>query len=87
MSHDIYSVMDEFSGKTVSYAPVSICLQANSFEDAIKFIMKEEFRTIEVIEPPEVTLNYLEVEKIFIRMNEELINYKDILEKKLNSFK
>jgi hypothetical protein len=87
MSQEVYTVFDEITGKAVSYAPVFICFTADSLEDALKFTMKEEFRTIEVLEPKEITLSSIELERIFLRASEELVNYRDYLEKKINTWK
>ena len=43
--------------------------------------MKEEFRTVELIEPEEITLSRSEIEKLLLRISEELINYRDYIEK------
>lgn len=87
MSHEIYSVYDEINGKSMAFAPVSISFTAASMEDAIKFTMKEEFRTVEILEPEEINLSKIEIERLIYRMCEELLEYKDYLEKKINSWK
>ena len=70
-----------------SCAPVSITFSVESLEDAIKFIMKDEFRTIEVLEPNEINLSRLETERLLSRINEGLQNYRLYLEKKMDNWK
>ena len=87
MSHEIYSIYDDISGKSLAFAPVSISLTAASMEDAIKFTMKEEFRTVEILEPEDIKLSKTEIERLMYRMCEELLEYKEYLEKKVNNWK
>lgn len=87
MSQEIYTVQDDITGKKVAYAPVSIVFYADSMEDAVKFTMKEELRKVEVLEPEEVTLSKFEIERLLLKVSEELINYKGYLERKLDNWK
>lgn len=87
MSSEIYFVHDDISGRAVAYAPVTITFFADSMDDAIKFTMKEEFRTIEVIEPEEISLTKLDIERLLLKVSEELINYKIYLERKMDNWK
>ncbi len=87
MSGEIYAVYEEFSGKMVAYAPVLITFYADSIEDAIKFSMKEEFRTIEVLEPSDLTLTKYDIERLLFKVSEELMGYKEYLLKKINNWK
>ncbi|MEN6351798.1 MAG: hypothetical protein ABFD08_20730 [Syntrophomonas sp.] len=87
MSQEVYSVYDEITGKTVSYAPVIITFSASSLEDVVKFTMKEEFRTIELLEPGELVLGKGEIEKLLLKVFQELMIYKDYLKKKIDNWK
>lgn len=87
MSQEVYSVYDEITGKTVSYAPVVISFSASSLEDVVKFTMKEELRTIELIEPQEIVLANGEVEKLLLKVFQELMIYRDYLKKKIDNWK
>lgn len=87
MSQEIYIVQDDISGKKIAYAPVAIIFNADSMEDAVKFTMKEEFRKIEVIEPEEINLSKFEIERLLLKVSEELVSYKEYLEKKLDNWK
>ncbi|NLB17602.1 MAG: M55 family metallopeptidase, partial [Syntrophomonadaceae bacterium] len=56
MSGDVYTVYDEVRAQSVAYAPVAVEFKADSIEDAIQFIMREEFRKVEIIEPDHLNL-------------------------------
>ena len=64
---EVYTLFDEFTNRLLP-APVSITFSVESLEDTIKFIMKDEFRTIGV-EPNEINLSRLETE-LLSRINE-----------------
>jgi hypothetical protein len=87
MSQDIYLVLDDFSGKKVAYAPVVITFTADGLEDVIKFAMKEEFRTVEVLEPASLELSRYEIERMLIKVSDELSDYKEYLLRKVNNWK
>ncbi|MGE5543775.1 MAG: hypothetical protein ACM3UW_02280 [Bacillota bacterium] len=87
MSGDVYTVFDEIRGIPVGYAPVWIEFTADTIEDAVHFIMKEEFRKVEIIEPDQLTLNKIDIERLLFRVNEELKAYKAYLDKKMEYWK
>lgn len=87
MSQEVYSIYDDIMGKSVYYAPVTICFSANSLEDAVKFTMKEEFRTVELLDPQEIILNKGEIEKLMLKVCEELMEYREYLGKKIDNWK
>ncbi|WP_054696918.1 hypothetical protein [Syntrophomonas palmitatica] len=87
MSQEVYSVYDEISGKEIAYAPVVVSFSADSLEDAVRFSMKEEFRTIQVIEPEDIQLNKIDIERLLMRISSELLDYKRYLERKINNWK
>ncbi|MDD2620875.1 MAG: hypothetical protein PHC92_09440 [Syntrophomonadaceae bacterium] len=87
MSQEVYSIYDDIMGKSIYYAPVTICFAASTLEDAIKFTMKEEFRTIELLEPQEIVLSKSEIEKLTLKVNEELMEYREYLGKKIDNWK
>ena len=87
MSQEVYSVIDEITGRRICYAPVIIMFSADSLEDVLRFIMKEEFRTIEILEPEQIELSRIEMERLLLRINDELINYRDYLERKIDNWK
>jgi hypothetical protein len=87
MGGDIYTVYDDFTGSSVSFAPVVIRFNADTIEDAVQFIMKEEFRKVEVLEPEQMVLDKLDIERVLFRINEELKAYQAFLEKRLEFWK
>lgn len=87
MAQEVYSVYDDITGKAITYAPIIIIFAADSIEDAIKFTMKEEFRTIEIIEPEVLELGKMEIERIMLKVNEELTNFKVYVQRRLDNWK
>mgnify|MGYP000958286024 CR=1 FL=1 len=87
MSQEVYAVIDEINGKELIYAPVVITFSADSFEDVIRFTMKEEFRTIEMLEPEELTFSRIELERMILRINDTLTNYRQYLQRKIDNWK
>jgi hypothetical protein len=87
MSLEVYSIIDEITGKPAAYAPVVVTFYADSIEDAIKFIINEEFRTIEVLQPDDLSLARFDIERLFYQVAKEFAEYKDILERRINNWK
>lgn len=87
MSLDVYSIYDDITGKPVAYAPVLINFSADTLEDAIKFTMNEEFRTIEVLEPNEIPLTRVDIERLLYKVSQDVNTFKDYLERKINNWK
>lgn len=86
MSGEVYAVYEEISRKMIAYAPVVITFSADSIEDALKFSMKDEFRTVEVLEPENQNLTKADVERILYKVSEELRDYKEYMLKKMNNW-
>lgn len=82
---EIYTIRDDGTGRDVAYAPIEFIMEADAIEDVLPFLLREEFRKIEVLQPPELTLGRHEVERIIYKMNEELRTYRLYLEKRLAS--
>lgn len=86
--HDIdltletYNVHDEITGDDVAYAPVNLELMADSIEDILRFIIRDEFRKIEVVQPEEIILSRQDLERLLFKINEEMRAYRNSLEKK-----
>ncbi|HHV35638.1 MAG TPA: hypothetical protein GXX59_08695 [Syntrophomonadaceae bacterium] len=81
---EVYVVSDEASGREIAYAPVEFTLEADTIEDVIPLLLRDEFRKVEVMSPAEVLLDKHEVERIIYKINEELRTYRLYLEKRLN---
>ncbi len=80
---EAYSVRDDSSNTEVAYAPVILHLTADSLEDLIRFVVREDFRKVEILEPPNLLLTRYDVERLLFRINEELKNYRTWLERRL----
>jgi hypothetical protein len=87
MGLEVYSILDDITGKPVSYAPVLIVFSADTIEDAIKFTMNEEFRTIEVLQPDEISLTRVDIERLLYKVGQDVNTFKDYLERKINNWK
>ena len=85
MSSDVYIVFDEFINAQIAYAPVILTVTADSLEDIIRFIAREEFRKIEIIEPENVVLNKVDIERVLFKVSEELRNCRMLIERKYSS--
>lgn len=83
ISQDPYVVYDEALGEKVAYAPCEITLHADSVEDIVRFIMREEFRKLEILEPPQMLITSNDLERILFRMNEELRSQLLLLSRKI----
>lgn len=82
---EIYTVRDEITGKDVAYAPIEFVLDTDSIEDLIPFLLREEFRKIEVVAPNEIFMDKHDIERIIYRINEEMKNYQLYLERRFAS--
>jgi hypothetical protein len=77
LEYDAYLVPGAGNMKETAYAPVELVVQADSIEDLMQLTLKEEFRTIRVIEPEEMLLSNGEVERLLFKVYEE---YREELE-------
>ena len=82
---EVYKVYDENTGREVAYAPLELVITADTIEDVVHFVMCQEFRKIEMLEPKQLVLNKKDIERILYKMNEELHHFSEVLERKLNS--
>lgn len=83
VSQDPYVVHDETLDEKVAYAPCEITMHADSIEDMIRFVMREEFRKLEILEPPQILITSKDLERILFRMNEEFKNQLLLLLRKI----
>lgn len=67
---EIFTLYDEELDDEVSFAPLELVVYADTLEDLLRFIMREEFRRIEILEPSSLVLGSREVEKLLFRVNE-----------------
>ncbi len=80
---EIYMVYDEEMDEDIAYAPMELMVTAHNLEDLIRFIVREEFRRIEILAPETVELDKQKVERMLFRMNEELKSQLYLRSKKL----
>lgn len=83
MGTEVYTIYDEDTGKETAFAPLELTVTADTIEDIIRFIMCQEFRKIEFIEPEEIVFSNKDLERILYKMNEELNNFSAYLEKRM----
>jgi len=81
---EIYVVYDESTGEDVAYAPILLILEADSFDDVVRFIMRDEFRKVEIIEPQEIFMSKQDAERLLFKINTELRSYRNDLDKRYN---
>lgn len=85
MGFDVYLTYDDISGTEVAYAPVVLEISADTLEDMITFIARDDFRKIEVVSPTSLALHRMDIERMMFRMAEELKNIRYSLERKYGS--
>ncbi len=81
---DVYTVYDDVNNIDVAYAPVILELTADTLENLLRFIARDDFRKIEVLSPGSLTLHRYEIERLLFKVFEEMKNYKSFLERKYN---
>lgn len=69
---EIYNLYDEELDDEVAFAPLELVVYADTLEDLLRFIMRDEFRRIEVLEPSTLVLKSRDVEKLLFRINENM---------------
>lgn len=80
LSMETYTVYDESTNIEVAYAPVMLQLTADSLEDLIRFIMREDFRKIEIHSPTSLSLYRYDIERLIFAIAKELKDYRQHLE-------
>lgn len=68
---EVYLVPEGENHPETACAPVEFLVEADSIEDLMQLTLREEFRKIKVIEPPEIFLTNSQVEKFLFKVNEE----------------
>lgn len=84
MSMEIYTVYDDVEHSDTAFAPVILSVSASSPEDLIRFIIRDDFRKIEILEPSEVHFLQNELERLFFKMSEEIKFNREMLKRKCN---
>lgn len=70
-SLELYTITDRETGREVVYAPIIITVRLDRLEDIVPFLVMEELRKLEVVEPPEFGLSAQDVQRLLVRMNVE----------------
>ena len=87
MNLEVFTLVDEVTGRIKAFAPVNIVLVADSLEDIIPLVMLDEFRTVQVLAPEEINFTHLHIEKLLFAINGELSGYRSRIERKLENWK
>lgn len=66
-----YVIVDENTNEKVAYAPAFLTINADSIEDMVRFVMREEFKKIEVLEPSQMFITNNDLERVLFKMSEE----------------
>ena len=69
--YEVYTVNQPEQGEKVAYAPVELTVTADSLEDLMAFVLRDEFRKIKILEPAELNLAATDVEKTIFKMGQE----------------
>ncbi len=68
---EVYLVPGDEEHPETAYAPVELLVEADSIMDLMQLTLREEFRKIRVIDPPELSLSHSDVERFLFKVNEE----------------
>ena len=68
---EIYFVYDEEADDEVAFAPLELEVVADSLGVLFRFAVREEFRRLRIIEPPDLTLSLQEMEQIFFEVHNQ----------------
>lgn len=83
MNMETYVVYDDNRGCEAAYAPATLTIRADNLEDALKFVLREEFRKVELLEPDELVLSKHQLEKLLFKIGEGMHRCRVELERKL----
>lgn len=84
VSGDVYTVYDDINNSDTAYAPLILTIKADALENIIRFITREDFRKIEILDPAYISLNHSEIERLLFKVHEEMKESRSRLEKKYN---
>jgi len=68
---EIYTVAQSEKGDRLAYAPVELTVRADSLEDLLPFVLREEFRKIKILEPEEMVFSNFDMERAIYKMGQE----------------
>lgn len=67
-----YLFYDSYTGKQVAYASAYAVVQADSPEDLLDLVLRDEFRVIEVMSPEEIRLTPRELGRLLAQANNRM---------------
>ena len=67
---EVYSVFEEAQDEEYAYAPLVMEVKVDSLEDLVRFVVREEFRRIEILEPKSVKLNSQALERLLFKFHQ-----------------
>lgn len=67
-----YLLHDSYTGKEVAYASAYAVVQADSIEDLLDLVLRDEFRVIEVISPGQISLTQRELGRLLAQANNRM---------------
>lgn len=83
MSSEVYVVQDDITGNNIAFAPVQITVACDSIEDLSKFVVADEFRKIEILEPEQMYYTKLELERLLYKISQEIKTHVTQVERRL----
>ncbi|MBO8138518.1 MAG: hypothetical protein H0Z40_10360 [Desulfotomaculum sp.] len=84
MSTEVYTIYDDINNIEVAYAPVELLITADTLQDLLPFIVREDFRKVQIMEPASIQLSGYEIERLLFRFSEEINEYREYLNRKYN---
>ncbi len=72
--YEIYTIISPDRNGKIAYAPVELTVTADSLEDLLAFVLRDEFRKIKILEPEELTLSNFDVERAIFKMGQKYRN-------------
>lgn len=85
VSIEVYTVWDDVINNDVAYAPVILTVTVENMVDLLRFVAREEFRKIEILEPGYQHLTKFDMERLLFKIHEEFRSYINHLERKYTS--
>lgn len=81
---ETYTIFDEEAGMQVAYAPALVTIRADMLEDVVRFILREEFRKLELLEPDQILFNKYDLERFLFKVNDQFQSWQTTLERRNN---
>lgn len=72
ISAECFRVTDPVTGEDLAYAPAQVVVDADSVEDLARFTLRNEFRTIDIMEPEHLCLSNRDMGRLLFKVGEEM---------------